>query len=289
MTNGRSELVRRFVELDAEPQSSQGALSHFLWVSERIRGRDDRPVPSASAEEADALARRSSLLSQLAEVAPEIVTGPLRLDSQYWIGTNKPARPNDSTPQESAFVSASDATTKTPSTKPFGIGFFTSTGNAISAHGMWRLYREGWATARHVWAIDINGRPVVREITTASEWVDFVLSHPRRDGEILFPDWTSVARHYDAIHMTLRVIAAIQGLCFRTEEGIVAPTYWDVESTLWLRWCFGSTRLVEVVEADRDLAPAAHASQLVPRYLPYPTSTLVLAASDVDPEHGSRH
>jgi hypothetical protein len=65
-----------------------------------------------------------------------------------------------------------------PSTKPFGVGLFTSTGNALSPHGMWRLYLDGWTVARHVWAIDTNGRPAVCEITTAAEWVEFVLTHP---------------------------------------------------------------------------------------------------------------
>jgi hypothetical protein len=274
MTNGLlSDLPHRFAELDAEESDP---LSHFISVVERITS-GDRAASRVSAEEADNFARRSRLLSHLAEVVPEIVTGPFRYDSQYWVGSEKPRHlpRGELTPKEAAFIRVSEANTKTPSTKPFGVGLFTSTGNIfLSPHGMWRLYLDGWGTAGHVWAIDINVRPVVREITTAAEWVDFVLAHPRREGELLFPDWMAVARHYDAIHMTLRAIASVQGLSFLTEHGTVAPTYWDVESTLWLRWCFGSARLVEIVEADRG-AQEGRASSLVIQYRPEPTSAWI--------------
>ncbi len=87
----------------------------------------------------------------------------------------------------------------------------------------------------------------MREITSAAEWVELVLSHPLQERGLIFPDWKSVARHCDAVHMTLRAIAATQDLYFSSEQGIVATTYWDVESTLWLRWCFDSVRLIETV------------------------------------------
>lgn len=61
---------------------------------------------------------------------------------------------------------------------------------------------------------------------------------------MLYPDWRAVAQRYDAVHMTLRAIAATQGLLFPTDEGQIAPTFWDVESTFWLRWCFRSVRQV---------------------------------------------
>ena len=291
MTDGLSELARRVDELDAAPECTS-LLFKFVCVMQSITSAAHvRGAPGVSFAEADELMRRSRLLRRLTNDVPEIVAGPLRLDSQYWIGTEKPYRQDavELTPQESAFVRLSEATTKGPSTKPFGVGLFTSTGNCLSAHGMWRLYLEGSTVARHVWTIDINACPVVREVTAASDWVDFVLSHPRREGDLLFPDWIAVARHYDAVHMTLRAIAAVQGLCFPTEHGTVAPTYWDVESTLWLRWCFGSARLVEIVEAERvvDAAPAERAPRLVPKYLPYPTSAwieAIVAPSDDNPK-----
>lgn len=285
MMDGRSVLARRVEELDA-----RSALPWCVSVMRSSTG-DERVAPCVAAAEADGIIGRSRSLHQLTADAPEIVVGPLRLDAQYWIGTDKHRPDVELAPRETAFVRVSDATTKTPSTKPFGLGLFTSTGAVLSPHGMWRLYLDACVIERHVWVLEVNGRPVVREIRSAAEWVEFVLSYPRREGELLFPDWIAVASHCDAIHMTLRAIVAVQGLCFPTENGTVAPTYWDVESTFWLRWCFGAARLVEVVEADRDLAPTGHATPLVPRYLSEPTiariEAVVLAPGDLPPREGT--
>lgn len=193
-------------------------------------------------------------MARLADAVPEIVTGPLRFDSQYWVGTGKPSfvPGGELTPKESTFISVSDATAMDPSTKPFGVGLFTSTG-VLGTHGMWRIYLDlkrgstlhplPWYT----WAVEPHRHAIVHEITTATEWVNFVLSHPRQEHELIFPNWESVAHHYDAVHMTLRAIGATQGLYCQTEQGIVAAPYWDMESTMWLRWRFGSARLVETV------------------------------------------
>ena len=34
----------------------------------------------------------------------------------------------------------------------------------------------------------------------------------------------------------------------RLAAGLLAPGYWDVETTFWLRWRFGSVRLEETVD-----------------------------------------
>ena len=263
MTNGLSDLARRLAELDAEPthprvvDSSCIALSHFIKVLGQSTStgvpRDVGALPCVSAEDADGLVGRSRLLTRLASVAPEIVTGPLSLDSQYWVGTAKPGLDpaGEVTPHESALVCVSDATVTDSSTKPFGGGLFTSTG-VLNTHGMWRLYLELHRGSSlhplpwHTSALEPFGHAVVHEITNAVEWVRFVLAHPRHGNELIFPSWGSVALHHDAVHMTLRAIAATQGLYFATEKGIVAAPYWDVESTLWLRWCFRSARVVDI-------------------------------------------
>lgn len=264
MANALPALALRIARLDTEPDnlrvrgSSCVPLAHFIHVMNQTADtgtpRDVRALPCVSPRDADALLGSSRLLTQLADIAPELVSGPLRLDSQYWIATGKPSfvPSGEQTPTISAFTGVSDPTAPDASTKPFGIGFFTSTG-VLGTYGMWRIYLElnrgstlhplPW----HTWSVEPNPHAIVREISTADEWVDFVLSHPRRHLELLFPDWGSAARQYDAVHMTIRAIGAAQGFYFPTEQGIVAAPYWDVESTMWLRWCFGSSRLVETV------------------------------------------
>lgn len=265
MTDGLAELAQRVAELDAEPSNYQVLastcidLSHFLWVLGQSTStgtpRDVRGLPCVSPMDADRILGESRLLARLTDVVPEIVTGPLRLDSQYWVGTGKPSfvPGGELAPRASAFLGVSEATAGEASTKPFGVGLFTSTG-ALGTYGMWRLYLDlnrgstlhplPW----HTWAVEPQGVANVHEITSASEWVGFVLAHPRREHGLLFPSWESVARRHDAVHMTLGAVGATQGLYFPTEQGIVAAPYWDMESTLWLRWCFRATRLVETVQ-----------------------------------------
>ncbi|MGH3993459.1 MAG: hypothetical protein ACRDSN_13480, partial [Pseudonocardiaceae bacterium] len=147
--------------------------------------------------------------------------------------------------------------------KPFGAGLFTSTG-VLGGHGMWRTYldRNRWSTLHplpwHTWRLTPRPDAVVHEISSAAQWVDFVRSYPLRRGALVYPDWPSAARDLDAVHVTLRAIAAIQGLRFPAGEfpadefpadgAAVAASYWDVESTFWLRWSFTAAELVEQVE-----------------------------------------
>jgi len=51
------------------------------------------------------------------------------------------------------------------------------------------------------------------------------------------------------VHITISAIAAIQGMRLETPRGLLAPSYWDVETTFWLRWSFTSVALVETVQS----------------------------------------
>jgi hypothetical protein len=240
------------------PAGPRDDIAHIIEVLQRITNNsitdDANVLPCVSAADADALIKNGRLLNRLTDAVPEIAMGPLRLDSQYWIGTGNPSdRPKaELTLSESHFVAVAEATPVEVSTKPFYVGLFTATG-VLGTYGMWRMYLDGgWEFTLHplpwwTWAVEPHDDVVVHEIASASQWVDFVLSHPLRKDGLLFPDWHSVARRCDGVHMTLRAIAATQGLYFPTEQGIVAAPYWDVESTLWLRWRFRSVKLVDVV------------------------------------------
>jgi hypothetical protein len=261
--DGLPYLARRIADLDGTlgyPHLATDAdpdLVRCIVVMEQVTStgpiRDTHRMPLVTASEADALVGGCRLLARLKAAAPEIVTGPLRLDTQYWIATGKPSHvpPGDRTLSESSFITAANRATAGPSTKPFGLGLFTATGG-FAIHGMWRLYLDlNWGSTLsplpwHTWAVQPRREIRIREITTAADWVDFVRSYPIQDGQLLYPDWSAAARDWDAVHMTLRAITASQGLYFPAERGIVAAPYWDIESTLWLRWCFNSVHLVEV-------------------------------------------
>ena len=74
-----------------------------------------------------------------------------------------------------------------------------------------------------------------------------LLRKPQCGRSSLYPDWRSASRDYDAVHMTLQAIVATQGIYLRAGVRIVAPPSWDIESTLWLRWCFRGPELVDVI------------------------------------------
>jgi hypothetical protein len=109
---------------------------------------------------------------------------------------------------------------------------------------MWKLYLDMFEGARvprprwQVWKLEIDPQARVFEAKSALEWADFVLSFRRRVGDLLYPDWARASESWDGLHVTADAIAAAQGLLLLTPYGAIAPMYWDVESTLWFRWCF---------------------------------------------------
>jgi len=105
------------------------------------------------------------------------------------------------------------------------------------------LYPLPWFTWETKAAV---GGAAVLEITTANDWAAFVAAYSRADAGMIYPDWVRVASDFAGIHMTLRAVAATQGFVFETGCGLTAPAFWDIESTLWLRWCFESVRLVDI-------------------------------------------
>jgi hypothetical protein len=290
--NEPEELVRRVATLDdargdRTAHDGPGAdLRHFLDVLGRVNSSGTEPhlhhFPGVFAASADAIVAQSRLLARLTETVPELVTGPLRFDSQYWVGTNDGGGSPEAalTLSQARFVGVEDAAVIKASTKPFDLGLFTATG-VVGGQGMWRMvldpdpWSELYGRPWHVWKVEPRHDAAVLEITSASQWVDFVLSHPLRARGLLFPDWKSVARHYDAVHVTLRAIAAIQGIFFATEQGLVADSFWDVESTLWFCWCFDSVKLVEVVEPLPEPSPNLELHELM---------KLVLRVSALDHE-----
>jgi hypothetical protein len=76
------------------------------------------------------------------------------------------------------------------------------------------------------------------------------MAYPRLAGNLLYPDWPAISADWDGVHMTPQAIAATQGQYLLTESGTVAAPYWDVESTLWLCWCFDTVHLLSI---DRSL------------------------------------
>jgi hypothetical protein len=224
----------------------------FIRVLRKVFYVDGVRTPIIEAHDADAVIGTSNMLTRLGAVAPQIVNGDLDRFSQYWVSTAKFPwlKPRDAHLSEGKFVAVGDNIA--PSTKPFYVGLYTYTGFAGS-RGMWREYIEravsgtGFERPWHVWKIRARPGARVCEVDTASAWADLNMRYPLVKDELIYPNWSAIAEDYDAIHLTAMAIAAIQGVRISTEMGLIAPSYWDVESTFWLRWSFDTVSEVEIV------------------------------------------
>jgi hypothetical protein len=224
----------------------------FIRVLRRVFHVEGVRTPVIEAHDADAAVATSRLLARLDAIAPQIVSGSLDRYSQYWISTeNFPwLKPRDPLLSEDTFVAAGNGIA--PSAKPFYVGLYTYTGFAGS-RGMWRAYIEnavsgtGFERPWHIWKICANPSARVWEANTASVWADLSIRYPLIENGLIYPNWPAIAEDYDAVHLTARAVAAIQGVRVSTESGLLAPSYWDVESTLWLRWRFDAVSEIEIV------------------------------------------
>lgn len=256
------ETLRERVEaLDAEhtslsPGTAPGRADRFVGVMASYT--HTWPLIASPREatldpgDADALVAGCRLLDAIAERADDVVEGPLARSRQHWIATARHADAA-SAPDADRFVGAAGhEETENLFCKPSGLGLFSSTALPQGA-SMWRVFLDlGSERSIHprpwyTWELTPEaGELAVLEIATAAEWAAFLERHGvLRDG-LLHPDWRRTARQVDAVHVTARAIAAAQGFHLQTSGTRTARMYWDVETTLWLRWRFSAVRLVEV-------------------------------------------
>jgi hypothetical protein len=208
--------------------------------------------PLASPADADGLVNGSTLLSSIEDVDPTLVSAPLKRNRQVWIEAKVPNSrlPNGGGPSKRLFMSATPSSPA--STKPFGTGMFTST-LLDREQSMWRAYLNAYHGPHlfprpwKIWKLCFEPSSRVAEITSAHEWVDFVTRYALSHRGLIYPNWARVGDDYAGVHMTARAIVAAQGFRFCTRQGPTAAPYWDVESTLWLRWRVVGSALLEHV------------------------------------------
>jgi hypothetical protein len=254
-------LSDRVSALDAQPTYADihgdvdPDLAHFIRTIAAITppGSEAQYPPPVAAHAADEILATSKRLERLRKRAPEVAVGPLARREQHWIATGRPAHlpPRASALDPKQFVDVTAQAHVPVSTKPFEVGLYTSTA-VFGTFGMWwcflklnsqsTLFPHPWT----IWALEAAPDADVLEIATAAQWVDFVSANPLASEGLLYPDWKAVASRRDGVHMGAGAVVATQGICFSSNGHMVAPPYWDVESTLWLRWSF--TTLERVAE-----------------------------------------
>jgi hypothetical protein len=270
VANGAAELRDRVAALDSDPASENARTlpslparraiirdaEKFVGVLDEVTSTGDHTgtpiVPAASADAAVAACR---LIRRLGSAVPELVSEGIADHMQYWISTGKPPwlPPREHVPSPEHFIPAARAG-QTHNANPFDAGLYTSTGFQ-GTQGMWRLYLDlghyssNFPYPWHVWKV-VSGTTVrVCDVTTAAQWEELVLRHPAVSDGLIYPDWQAIAQEWDAVHITIRAIAAIQGMRLQTSQGLLAPSYWDVETTFWLRWNFTSVTPVATIES----------------------------------------
>ncbi|MEU7134878.1 hypothetical protein [Streptomyces sp. NPDC046261] len=254
-------LRRRIEQLDAAADltaDTDAGLRHFTsvmtgWTEPEVTalaGGTAVLTPS-EAEEADEMADSCRLLGRLAQDEETLVRGPLDRTHQHWIGTS----PHELVPHRRPTLTrqrftAPAADPGPPSAKPFHLGLYTSTARR-DGPGMWRIYLDLGSSLHpqpwQTWQLPVTDPAAdVLEIDGAAGWTAFVGRYPLARGNDIYPDWTKAARDFAGVHMTLRAIVAAQGFRIPVADGLAAAPFWDIESTLWLRWCFSPPRLLEV-------------------------------------------
>jgi hypothetical protein len=257
-------LARRVESLDAQPfldwgwprdvglteRCSVSRIAHFAAVMSRWTDAmvESEAGPGAVIEPAaaDGLARGSHLLADIERSEPRLVSGPMDGTLQQWTPIGRAAYTGEP-PSEKCFVAPRPR--QRAAVKPTEAGLYTSTA-CVGGVSMWRaLLGPGGSTAfplpRYTWNVTPSETVAVAEITSATRWAEFVCAHPRSLGRVIYPDWFAVSKSFDAVHITLPTIAAAQGFALITRDGIIAPAFWDVETTFWVTWRISAAQLVE--------------------------------------------
>jgi hypothetical protein len=269
--DGAAVLRERVAELDAvlddyagddpgAPETLAGYVEGFISVLDLVTvAADHFDTPVVSAPDADAAVASSRLIGQLGRAAPPLDAGPIAGYPQYWIATSKP----DWLPQADLdlaperFVPVPAWAGEPFQARQFGCGLYTATGFR-GTQGMWRAYLDlghyssNYEYPWHAWRAEVSPDARVFDVTTAARWEELLLRYPWASGGLVFPDWHAMARDWDGVHLTVRAVAAIQGLRIQTAAGLLVPSYWDTETTFWLRWSFTAAHLVEIAAAPGE-------------------------------------
>jgi hypothetical protein len=193
----------------------------------------------------DMIVESCAAVSHLASTLRSLITGPLDREAQEW--TVASTTPLVSSPRQAelskTYFKDTASWQNTPQTKPARGGLFTSTRVKGTGKSMWHMYLESYGGTLfpkpwHTYQLKLLKNVRILEVSSAVRWANLAEKYPIESGGLMFPDWNRLRQDYDCVHMTIPAIIATQGLRIIGNNGIIAETYWDVESTLWLNWCF---------------------------------------------------
>ena len=95
---------------------------------------------------------------------------------------------------------------------------------------------------RACWRLGAQADVRVFEIDGPGAWHDLCVQYTARgeDGRLV-PDWSAVARDFDAVHLSLGGLLTSEQVRIASVAGWSIHDKWDLEQTLWLHWRFETT------------------------------------------------
>lgn len=104
--------------------------------------------------------------------------------------------------------------------------------SSINGIDMWELSGRG-RTADNRVSLAPSAQARVYEIRGVSDWTRLCRTYGRQnDGRLLAPRWPDVSTKWDAVHLSMGGLIALQGRDL-SHLGLVSLCNWDCESTCW--------------------------------------------------------
>ena len=248
------ELMERIARLDSatlRPVSVEALGRIFVETMSEVsfRGTPVDSVDIVDPDWADVVVAGSHVISQLFELAAWLWAAPMAdACEQRWIATGNPpwAEQASTVPSRENLLTADSIVDLQTAVAARQVGLYTS--SATEAYtGMWSQFIELnstdvlWTRPWTTWRLEPSPEARILQVSTAKDWAALVQRHHIRRKGHLYADWRAVAETHDALHFSPSAVCAVEGFAVECDAGLIAPTYWDVEFTLWLRWCFIST------------------------------------------------
>jgi hypothetical protein len=166
-------------------------------------------------------------------------------EHQIWISTA------DHPPADSGLVPVLDDFSAT-ATKPQD-AFWTSTrvARVFSPWLHWLLRGEDRRPGPfNLWTLPVMSGARVAEIHSPADWCRLVREYPGAiRQEVLHPDWRRIGERWDAVHVSAGGLIVTEDQPCPGGPGSGQLLGWNMESTVWLRWCFGSPTRIDRVES----------------------------------------
>ena len=117
-----------------------------------------------------------------------------------------------------------------------------------------------------VWRMEVDQSARIFEIHGPDDWHTLCMNYPAegsarnepdfsRDPGKLVPDWSQVARDWDAVHLSFGGYMTSEQVRVESEHGWTYHWAWDHEATLWLRWMFNGYERLKDYRRDESESP----------------------------------